>query len=138
MMQETENFKNELGAELKLKPGENPYFAYVTFEFAMKPGQLDKYAGYCDKLNQYFEENKPVDDSAQPYFKIYPANDKITVKFLVKNMEKLDVKVPIGLREGLKDIDQYVNVKVVLGANAEEILQPDKPLFDQSLKGFSV
>lgn len=38
MMQETENFKNELGAELNLKPGENPYFAYFKIEFAMKPG----------------------------------------------------------------------------------------------------
>jgi len=46
--------------------------------------------------------------------------------------------VPIGLREGLKDVDQYLKMKVVMGADAEEILTQDKPLLEHYLKGFSL
>jgi len=41
------------------------------------------------------------------------------------------------LKEGLKDVDQYVKVKIVMGADAEEILNSDKPLLEHYLKGFS-
>lgn len=46
--------------------------------------------------------------------------------------------VPVGLREGLKDVDQYIKMKVVMGADAEEILSSDKPLLEHYLKGFSM
>ena len=46
--------------------------------------------------------------------------------------------VPVGLREGLKDVDQYIKFKMVAGADAEEILSSDKPLVEHYLKGFSI
>ena len=46
--------------------------------------------------------------------------------------------VPVALREGLKDVDQYIKIKAVMGADAEEILSSDKPLLEHYLKGFSM
>lgn len=48
------------------------------------------------------------------------------------------MSVPVGLREGLKDVDQYIKFKCVAGADAEEILSSDKPLLEHYLKGFCV
>jgi hypothetical protein len=49
-----------------------------------------------------------------------------------------DVPLPTGIIEGLADVDQYIKVKAVMGADAEEILGSDKPLLEHYLKGFSV
>ena len=38
----------------------------------------------------------------------------------------------------MKDVDQYFKMKVVMGADAEEILTTDKPLVEHYLKGFSI
>ena len=48
------------------------------------------------------------------------------------------MNIPVGLKEGLKDVDQYFKLKVVMGADAEEILTTDKPLVEHYLKGFSI
>ena len=74
--------------------------------------------------------------------KLYAEDDKLTAKFLVVLPDALNplkkIDIPIGLREGLKDVDQYLKMKVVMGADAEEILTQDKPLLEHYLKGFSM
>lgn len=76
------------------------------------------------------------------HLKLYAEDDKLTAKFLLILPEAINpmktVEVPLGLREGLKDVDQYVKMKIVMGADAEEILTQDKPLLEHYLKGFSV
>jgi len=91
-----------------------------------------------------FEENKPKPSAFVPdlHLKLYAEDDKLTAKFLVILPDALNplktISVPIGLREGLKDVDQYMKLKVVMGADAEEILTQDKPLLEHYLKGFSL
>jgi len=93
---------------------------------------------------QLFKENKPEPSMFVPdmHLKLYAEDDKLTAKFLLILPEAINplktVEVPLGLREGLKDVDQYVKMKIVMGADAEEILTQDKPLLEHYLKGFSV
>jgi hypothetical protein len=110
---------------------------------AMKEGQKAKYEEYCKNLMKLFEENKPEPSMFVPdmHLRLYAEDDKLTAKFLlilpdmINPLKKVDI--PLGLREGLKDVDQYVKIKVVMGADAEEILTQDKPLLEHYLKGFS-
>lgn len=80
--------------------------------------------------------------SPDVHLKLVAEDDKITVKVLLVLGELMNpmksVKVPAGLKEGLKDVDQHIKFKVVMGADAEEILSSDKPLVEHYLKGFSM
>jgi len=74
------------------------------------------------------------------HVKLSSTDDKMTAK-LFTHTDKGNLKAPSfpdNLRDALKDIDQYVTAKVVLGTDAEEILTSDKPLLEQAMKGFSV
>ena len=110
----------------------------------MKAGGKAKYEVYCEKLHKLFLDNKPEPSAWVPdmHLKLYAEDDKITAKFLIVLPEAINplkkVDVPIGLREGLKDTDQYIKLKIVAGADAEEILTQDKPLVEHYLKGFGI
>ena len=128
---------------MKEKAGTKSAKVFATMSIAMKPGQKAKYEEYCAKLMKLFEENKPEPSMFVPdmHLRLYAEDDKLTAKFLlilpdmINPLKKVDI--PLGLREGLKDVDQYVKIKVVMGADAEEILTQDKPLLEHYLKGFS-
>jgi len=142
MKKEEDAFCKEIA--LKEAPGAKTGKMYFTLSVAMKPGGKAKYEVYCEKLMKLFEENKPTPSAYVPelVLKLYAHDDKITAKFLVILPEALNpmkmVNIPIGLREGLKDTDQYIKIRVVAGADAEEILTQDKPLVEHYLKGFSI
>jgi len=142
MNKESIAFEKEIA--LKEDPGAKTAKVYLTMSVAMKPGGKAKYEVYCEKLLKLFEENKPKPSAWVPdlYLKLYAEDDKITAKFMVVLPEAINplkkVDVPIGLREGLKDTDQYIKFKIVAGADAEEILTQDKPLVEHYLKGFSI
>lgn len=110
----------------------------------MKPGQKAKYEEYCTKLMQLFDKHKPEASAYVPdmQLRLLPEDDKIIAKFIVILPEAINplnkMDVPVGLREGLKDVDQYIKFKAIMGADAEEILSSDKPLLEHYLKGFSV
>lgn len=110
----------------------------------MKPGQKAKYETYCEKLTAMFEKLKPKSsgDSPKLNLKLIAHDDKIEAKFLMilpgYSNPLRKVVIPQGLREALKDVDQYYKLKVTLGADAEEILTSDKPILEHSLKGFCV
>lgn len=93
---------------------------------------------------QLFEENKPSSSPYAPtlHLRMIADDAKITAKFLVVLPETINplksMEIPVGLREGLKDVDQYIKMKAVFGADAEEILSSDKPLLEHYLKGFSM
>lgn len=143
MKGETKSFITELGDEFKEPPGEKSAHIYFTASVAMKPGQKAKYEEYCTKLMKIFDEFKPEASKYSPavFLKLYAEDDKITAKFLVSLPSTINplaqMGVPDGLKEGLKDVDQYIKIKVVMGADAEEILNSDKPLLEHYLKGFS-
>lgn len=109
----------------------------------MKPGNKAKYEEFCTKLQKLFEENKPKPSTYSPdmQLKLEASDDKITAKFMIVLPEAINpmkqVQIPLGLKEGLKDVDQFIKVKIVMGADAEEILNQDKPLLEHYLKGFS-
>ena len=142
MNKESLAFEKEIA--LKEDPGAKTAKVYLTLSVAMKPGGKAKYEVYCVKLLKLFEENKPKPSAWVPdlHLKLYAEDDKITAKFMIVLPEAINplkkVDVPIGLREGLKDTDQYIKFKIVAGADAEEILTQDKPLVEHYLKGFSI
>ena len=76
------------------------------------------------------------------HLKLIPEDDKISAKFLISLPEDINpmnkLEVPQGLVEGLKDVDQYIKCKVVMGADGEEIVNTDKPLVEHYMKGFSL
>jgi len=51
-------------------------------------------------------------------------------------LSKFDI--PAGLKEGLKDVDQQVKVKILTGVDGAEIIGSGKPLAEHALNGFSV
>lgn len=142
MNAQSAEFEKEI--DLKESAGTKSAKVFATMSVAMKPGQKEKYQTYCEKLMQLFKENKPEPSMFVPdmHLKLYAEDDKLTAKFLLILPEAINplktVEVPLGLREGLKDVDQYVKMKIVMGADAEEILTQDKPLLEHYLKGFSV
>lgn len=77
----------------------------------MKPGGKAKYEEYCAKLMQLFEENKPTPGMFTPelQLRLYAEDDKISAKFLVVLPEIMNplkqMDIPVGLKEGLKDVD---------------------------------
>jgi hypothetical protein len=95
-------------------------------------------------LQELFDKNKPEKSMFAPelHLKLYPSDDSIKVRFLVILSEAMNplksVQIPEGFREGLKNTDQYIKFKVVMGADAEEIMSSDKPIVEHYLKGFSV
>ena len=113
---------------MKEDPGAKTAKVFLTVTIAMKAGGKAKYEVYCEKLHKLFLDNKPEPSAWVPdmHLKLYAEDDKITAKFLVVLPEAINplkkVDVPIGLREGLKDTDQYIKLKIVAGADAEEIL----------------
>lgn len=44
----------------------------------------------------------------------------------------------MGLKEGLKDVEQQVKVKILTGVDGAEIVSSGKPLAEHALNGFSV
>ena len=78
---------------------------------AMKPGNKIKYKEFCAKLTKLYEDNKPKPSSDVPLMelKLEPFDDKITCKFMVVEPEStkplLKNDIPLGLIEGLKDVD---------------------------------
>jgi len=56
----------------------------------------------------------------------------ITAKIFIRQpKENLNIPpIPDNVREALKDVDNYVKFKVVLGVDAGEILTSEKPLLE--------
>ena len=106
----------------------------------MKPGGKAKYEEYCKKINELFIQSEPPRGSKyepEPHLRCYPEDDKITLKLFMMLPERLspakEFEFPVGLREGLKDVDQKVKFKVLFGVNGDEILKSDKPLAEHFL-----
>lgn len=109
----------------------------------MKPGGKAKYEGYCQRLQKFYEWTDPPRGKKydpEPHVKFIAEDDKIIIKFLLilpEGVSNLDTfQIPAGLKEGLKDVDQNVKIKVNLGVNGDEILSSDKPLAEHGMKGF--
>lgn len=49
-----------------------------------------------------------------------------------------DMVIPLGFKEGLKDVDQFVKVKVLTGFDGEKFLKEGKPIVDNIFNGFGV
>lgn len=141
MNEQCEAFCKEVN--LQELPGAKTAKIFFTVSIAMKPGNKAKYEEFCSKLMALYQEHKPKPSSYVPdmQLKLEAADDKITAKFMLVLPEAINplnkMQIPVGLKEGLKDVDQFVKVKVVMGADAEEILSQDKPLIEHYLKGFS-
>lgn len=110
----------------------------------MKPGGKAKYDGYVTRLNKFVAVNPPPRGekyAPEVHVKFYAEDDKIIIKFMLIFPETIsglrDIQIPIGLKEGLKDVDQFVKVKVLLGVDAHEVLASDKPIAEHYLKGVS-
>lgn len=110
----------------------------------MKPGGKAKYDGYVKRLNEFLAYAEPPRGGMyepEIHVKFYAEDDKIIIKFLMILPEAIsglrDIQIPIGLKEGLKDVDQFVKVKVLLGVDAHEVLASDKPIAEHYLKGVS-
>ena len=58
---------------------------FFTASIAMKPGNLALYEGYCKRLTDLFNENKPKPSSYVPNMslKLYAEDNKINAKFLL-------------------------------------------------------
>lgn len=144
MIGETNKFKNEISADLWGNAGQKTAEIYLDLKIAMKPGGRQKYQQYCTKLQKLFDDNKPQKSSWSPemHLKLSSTDNSINVRFIVilsGHMNPLSsIQIPQGFREGLKNTDQYVKLKVVMGADAEEILSSDKPIVEHYLKGFSI
>lgn len=129
--------------DYKEAPGAKTAKMFATLSIAMKPGNKAKYEEFCTKLSKLYDENKPKPSSYTPdmQLKLEAFDDKITAKLMAVLPEAINplkqVEIPLGLKEGLKDVDQFIKIKVVMGADAEEILNQDKPLLEHYLKGFS-
>lgn len=145
---EADQYVSELGGALAESAGSKNLHGYVCMDIAMKPGQLAKYQELCTKLQGTWDKINALipgpPHNPQVIVKFVAADDKISIKVLLVIPESLaqmamkGIDIPVGLKEGLKDLDQYVKVKAVIGANAEEILTSDKALFEHCMKGFSV
>jgi len=101
----------------------------------MKSGNKEKYEKFISNYQALLDSMVPSDI----HVKLSSTDDKMTAKLFTHTI-KSNLKVPPipdNLRDALKDIDQYVTAKVVLGIDAEEILTSDKPLLEQAMKGFS-
>lgn len=113
----------------------------------MKAGGKAKYEDYCKKMNNFMDEKKPPENDVFGlpgiYYKFYPEDDKITIKTLIsqkadKNELGKLLDFSPGIKEALKDTDQFCKFKMVMGASAEEFLNSDKPILEHYLKGFSI
>lgn len=118
---------------------------YGDAEIQMKPGNKAKYQEFCDRLNAFWDYTEPPrgkKHDPEPHIRLYAHDDKIVIKFLMMFPESISplkhFDVPNGIKEGLKDVDQFVKVKVLTGVDAKEILSSGKPLAEHALNGFSV
>lgn len=108
---ESLEFKAELGNDVSLFSGKVADI-YLTVDIAMKPGGKEKYEEYCKRLNDLFLASEPPRGKKydpEPHLRCYPEDDKITIKFLMVLPHSMspakDFEFPLGLREGLKDLD---------------------------------
>lgn len=109
--------------------------AYSELTIMMKAGGKAKYEGYCKQLEEALHGLVGDPKEKGVFIKFIPEDDKITVKAFANIPEMIEI--PDDLKDGLKDIDQYVKVRAVLGVDAEELLTSDKSLVEQAMKGFS-
>ena len=143
MRAEQDEYIKDLGNEVSFYAGDKIGRIYLTLQIAMKPGGKAKYEEYCKRLQKFYEWTDPPRGKTydpEPHVKFFAEDDKIIIKFLlilperISNLETFNV--PLGLKEGLKDVDQYAKVKVNLGVSGDEILSSDKPLAEHGMKGF--
>jgi len=134
---EGQAFRDSLGAEYAPTDEADCEYADVFAELniSMKSGNKEKYEKFISNYQALLDSMGPDDI----HVKLSSTDDKMTAK-LFTNTDRGNLNVPSipdNLRDALKDIDQYVTAKVVLGTDAEEILTSDKPLLEQAMKGFS-
>ena len=63
---------------------------------------------------------------------VYEDNDILSAKFFMRREIPGMPQIPGDLREALKDIDQHVTAKLVLGVDADKLLNEnyEKPLIE--------
>jgi len=136
---EGQAFRDSLGAEYA--PTDEPDCEYADvfaeLNISMKSGNKEKYEKFISNYQALLDSMVPP--GMNVHVKLSSTDDKMTAKlFIHQTKSNLQVPpIPDNLRDALKDIDQYVTAKVVLGIDAEEILTSDKPLLEQAMKGFS-
>lgn len=85
---------------------------------------------------------KDLHNETEDHFRLYAEDDKIIIKFLQIIPESINdfknYQIPIGLKEALKDVDQYAKVKLLHGLDANQGFASDKPIAYHYLKGISV
>jgi len=137
VVKDGEAFRESLGADFAPKVDADREYADVFAELniSMKGGCKDKYETLMAKYQTFLDMGK----GENVFAKLSATDDMMTIKTFIRQTKRNLQVPPISdnLREALKDIDQHVTVKVVLGIDAEEILTSEKPLLEQAMKGFS-
>lgn len=107
------DFLKELGGEVSMFAGDKVAHVYMQAEIAMKPGNKAKYEEFVERYNKFYEMTEPPrghDYKPEPHVKFYAHDDKLVVKFILVFPENISplkqFDVPLGLKEGLKDVDQ--------------------------------
>ena len=98
------------------------------------------------------EKNKklfaPIEEKLKQFFsragKFYPKFELTDTSLTIKNLAvlskgKLPPQIPVTLVEALKDVEQFLNLHVSLGVDADQIMSGgEKTLIEHALKGFKV
>lgn len=139
LVKDGQAFRDSLGAEYAPQIRDEEYAdLFAELNVSMKSGNKDKYEAFVSKYQAKADGIIPKEENI--YMKLSSTDDKLTMKlFIHQTKSNLQVPpIPDNLREALKDIDQHIKVKVVLGIDAEELLTSEKPILEQAMKGFSV
>ena len=98
------------------------------------------------------EKNKklfaPIEEKLKQLFsragKFYPKFELTDTNLTIKNLavvrkRMLPPQIPVTLVEALKDVEQFLNLHVSLGVDADQIMSGgEKTLIEHALKGFKV
>jgi hypothetical protein len=104
----------------------------------LEPGNLEKnkklFAPIEEKLKQLFSR------AGKFYPKFELTDTNLTIKNLaVVRKRMLPPQIPVTLVEALKDVEQFLNLHVSLGVDADQIMSGgEKTLIEHALKGFKV
>lgn len=108
---------------------------YYEMKIQMKDGS--NYKPHVKTIEDAFAAGGPLDARQHgAHIRFFPMDKELIVRFYL-SIQSSDVpQIPGVIRDALKDIDQYVRFKAVLGVDAEELLTADKPLLEHLMQGF--
>ena len=133
IVKEGKAFVDSLGAEYqpRFKDHINYVDIFGEFTILMKSGNKDKNEKFASKYNTFFEEETKAERQRKKkangedfYLKIYATDDSLKFKVFAQlpDFSIKMPKIPDNLKNALKDIDQHIYAKIVVGLDGRELL----------------